>query len=155
MAFEMTSTAFKQGETIPKQYTGDGRNVSPPLKWSDPPGGTRSMALVCEDPDAPRGTFTHWVIFNLPAEARGLSEAVPSKATLPDGSVQGINDFGNAGYGGPAPPAGKPHRYFFKLFAIDHYLELKTGVTKPDLLTALKGHVLSEAELMGTYGRMK
>jgi Raf kinase inhibitor-like YbhB/YbcL family protein len=153
MALELTSTAFQQGETIPKQYTADGRNASPPLKWSEPPPGTRSLALVCEDPDAPRGTFTHWVVFKLPAESRELSEAIPKEATLPNGTVQGTNGFGEVGYGGPSPPAGKPHRYFFKLFALDRPLELQPGATKDQLLAAARGHVLGEAELMGTYGR--
>src|SRR5262245_23628674 len=115
MSMELTSTAFQEGEAIPQQYTGDGKNISPPLKWRDPPAGARSLALICEDPDARRGTFTHWVVFNIPAESRELSEGVPPEATLPNGTVQGANDFGKVGYGGPAPPPGKPHRYFFKL----------------------------------------
>jgi Raf kinase inhibitor-like YbhB/YbcL family protein len=153
MAFELTSTAFAEGATIPKQYTGDGRNASPPLRWGDPPAGTRSLALVCEDPDAPRGTFTHWVLFNLPAEARELSEGTPPQPSLPGGAAQGTNDFRKVGYGGPAPPPGKPHRYFFKLYALDQSLELQPGATRPQLLAAVKGHVLGEAQLMGTYGR--
>jgi Raf kinase inhibitor-like YbhB/YbcL family protein len=153
MALELTSTAFQEGATIPEQYTGDGRNVSPPLKWTDPPAGTRSLALVCEDPDAPRGTFTHWTAFNLPAESRELSEAVPAEATLPNGTAQGTNDFGQVGYGGPKPPPGKPHRYFFKLYALDRRLDLQAGAGKEDLRAAMKGHVLAEGQLMGTYGR--
>src|SRR5437762_6437024 len=113
MALELTSTAFKEGDTIPKQYTGDGTNAPPPLKWADPPAGTKSFALICEDPDAPRGTFTHWVMWNLPAEARELGEGAP-----PGGAIQGKNDFGKIGYGGPAPPPGKPHRYVFRLDAL-------------------------------------
>ncbi len=153
MAMELTSTAFREGESIPRQYTGDGRNVSPPLRWRDLPAGVRSLALVCEDPDAPRGTFTHWVAYNLPAESGGLSEGVPAEPTLPDGMLQGTNDFGRVGYGGPAPPPGKPHRYFFKLFALDGPLDLQPGATRPQLLAAVKGHVLGEAQLMGTYSR--
>jgi Raf kinase inhibitor-like YbhB/YbcL family protein len=153
MALELISTAFQQGEAIPQQYTGDGRNASPPLKWSNPPGGTRSLALVCDDPDAPRGTFTHWVVFNLPAESRELSEGVPAEATLPNGTVQGTNGFGKVGYSGPAPPPGKPHHYFFKLFALDRQLDLKPGATKDQLLAAGLVHVLAEAQLMGTYAR--
>jgi Raf kinase inhibitor-like YbhB/YbcL family protein len=151
MAFELTSTAFQEGESIPQQYTGDGRNVSPPLKWRDPPTGTRSLALICEDPDAPRGTFTHWVVFNLPAESRELAEGVPAEATLPNGTAQGTNDLGKVGYGGPSPPPGKPHRYFFKLQALDQPVELPPGATKSQLLAAVKDHVLGEAQLMGTF----
>jgi Raf kinase inhibitor-like YbhB/YbcL family protein len=153
MALELTSTAFRTGEAIPRPYTGDGRNASPPLQWRDPPADTRSFALVCEDPDAPRGTFTHWVVFNLPPESRELSEGVPAEATLPNGTKQGSNDFGKVGYGGPAPPPGKPHRYFFKLYALDRTLELQPRATRAQLLAAVKGHVLGEADLMGTYKR--
>jgi Raf kinase inhibitor-like YbhB/YbcL family protein len=153
MALELTSTAFREGAPIPGQYTADGRNVSPPLQWRDVPAGTRGLALVCEDPDAPRGTFTHWVAYNLPAESRELPEGVPAEPTLPDGTLQGTNDFGRVGYGGPAPPAGKPHRYFFMLFALDGPLHLPPGATRPQLLAAVKGHVLGEAQLMGTYSR--
>src|ERR671925_185543 len=108
---DVSSRTFQEGHSIPKQHTADGRNVSPPLRWDEPPAGTKSFALICEDPDAPRGTFTHWVIFNLPAESRELSEGVPSETTLPNGTAQGTNDFGKVGYGGPKPPAGKPHRH--------------------------------------------
>jgi Raf kinase inhibitor-like YbhB/YbcL family protein len=153
MALELISTAFQQGEPIPEQYTADGRNASPPLKWGEPPAGTRSLALVCEDPDAPRGTFTHWVVFNLPAESRELSEGVRAAATLPNGAMQGTNGFGKVGYGGPSPPPGKPHRYVFKLYALDRSLDLRPGATKDHLLTAGRSHVLGEAELVGTYGR--
>jgi Raf kinase inhibitor-like YbhB/YbcL family protein len=153
MAFELTSTAFQDGEPIPRQYTGDGRNISPPLQWRDPPAGTRGLALICEDPDAPRGTFTHWVVFNLPAESRELAESVPSEGALPNGTTQGINDFGKVGYGGPSPPPGKPHRYLFKLQALDQPVELPPGATKSQLLAAVKGHVLGEAQFMGTFGR--
>jgi Raf kinase inhibitor-like YbhB/YbcL family protein len=153
MAIELTSTAFRQGEVIPQEYTGDGRNVSPSLKWPDPPTGTRSFALICEDPDAPRGTFTHWVVLNLPAESRELTEGLPQETTLPDGTAQGTNDFGKVGYGGPSPPPGKPHRYVFKLYALDRQLNLPASATKTNLLAAMKGHVLAEGQLMGTYSR--
>jgi Raf kinase inhibitor-like YbhB/YbcL family protein len=153
MALELTSTAFGEGEPIPEQYTGDGRNASPPLQWQDPPAGTHNLALICEDPDAPRGTFTHWVAFNLPADSRGLGEGVPAETTLPDGTAQGVNDFGKVGYGGPKPPPGKPHRYVFTLYALDGPLDLRPGATRSQLLAAMKGHVLGEARLTGTYGR--
>lgn len=153
MAIELTSTAFRDGQPIPRVYTGDDRDVSPPLKWTEPPPGTESFALVCEDPDAPRKTWVHWVLFNLPPEARELAEGVPPQQALPDGAVQGKNDFGTLGYGGPAPPRGKPHRYFFKLSALDTRLELPAGATRDQLLAALRGHVLAEGQLMGTYSR--
>jgi Raf kinase inhibitor-like YbhB/YbcL family protein len=153
MSIELTSTAFQEGKTIPRQYTGDGENFSPPLNWRDPPDGTKSFALICEDPDAPRKVWVHWVIFNLPEESRQLSENVPPVATLPDGAAQGTNDFGKVGYGGPAPPPGKPHRYLFKLYALDRPLDLRPSATKEQLLEAMKGHVLAEGQLMGTFAR--
>src|SRR5207248_1508602 len=151
MALELTSSGFQEGKPIPKQYTADGQNRSPPLKWGDPPAGTRSLALICEDPDAPRGTFTHWLIFNLPAESRELAEGIPAQPSLPNGTAQGTNDFGKAGYGGPKPPPGKPHRYLFRLYALDRPVDLQPGATKPQLLAAMEGHILGEAQLLGTY----
>ncbi len=148
----LTSTAFEHGATIPKKYTGDGADTSPPLRWDAPPAGTKSLAVICDDPDAPFGTWVHWVLFNLSAEARELPEGVPTKEQL-EGARQGKNDFGKIGYGGPAPPAGKPHRYFFKLYALDKTLELPAGATKAQAVAAMKGHVLAEGRLMGTYGR--
>ncbi len=153
MSMELTSTAFQPGGTIPKQYTGDGADRSPPLGWSEPPAGTKSLALICDDPDAPRGTWVHWVLFNLPGQARDLAEGVPTTDTLGDGAKQGKNDFGHIGYGGPAPPKGKPHRYFFKLYALDVAVDLPPGATKAQLLEAMKGHTLAEGQLVGTYGR--
>ncbi len=153
MNIELTSSAFGEGTSIPKPYTGDGEDVSPPLRWSEPPPGTKSLALICDDPDAPRGTWVHWVLFNLPADQRELEEAVPRQETLASGARQGKNDFGKIGYGGPAPPPGKPHRYFFKLYAVDAMLDLAPGATKAQLLEALKGHILAEGQFMGHYGR--
>jgi Raf kinase inhibitor-like YbhB/YbcL family protein len=135
-------------------FTGDGRDISPPLQWTEPPAGTKALALICEDPDAPRGTWTHWVIFNIPVGARALAENTPTSATQPNGAIQGKNDFGKSGYGGPAPPRGKPHRYIFRLFALDAALTLKPGATRQQLLAAVEGHILAEARLMGTYGRV-
>lgn len=149
----LSSTAFESGQVIPKRFTGDGADVSPPLQWSDPPAQTMSFALICDDPDAPRGTWVHWVLFNLPADTRQLPEAVPTGQPLTGGAAQGTNDFGNVGYGGPAPPPGKQHRYFFKLYALDRQLELAAGATKDQLLAVCQGHVLAEAELMGKYQR--
>jgi Raf kinase inhibitor-like YbhB/YbcL family protein len=153
MSIELTSTAFPPGATIPKPYTGDGADRSPPLRWSEPPPGTTSLALICDDPDAPRGTWVHWVLFNLPAQSRELEEGVPRKDLLDNGAKQGKNDFGKVGYGGPAPPRGKPHRYFFKLYALDVVVDLPAGATKAQLEDAMKGHVLAEGQLMGTYQR--
>ncbi len=153
MSFTLTSPAFREEDTIPRPHTGDGDDMSPSLRWTDPPAGTRSFALICDDPDAPRGTWVHWVLYNLPADARELTEGIPSEAEPPSGARQGKNDFGNIGYGGPAPPRGKPHRYYFKLYALDSMLDLPSGATKAQLLAATKGHVLAEAQLMGRYGR--
>jgi hypothetical protein len=148
----LTSSAFTHGAIIPKEYTCDGRDISPPLSWSDPPEKTQSFALIMDDPDAPMGTWVHWVIYNIPAAARGLSEGVPTDAELPDGSRQGRNSWRRIGYGGPCPPSGT-HRYFFKLYALDTKLNLTSGVTKEELFQAMKGHMVAQAELMGRYSR--
>jgi Raf kinase inhibitor-like YbhB/YbcL family protein len=151
MPFTLTSAAFEEGQPIPQQYTGEGKNQSPPLKWSEPPADTKAFALVCDDPDAPRGTFTHWVLFNLPAELRELSTGLPKEKTLANAAAQGTNSFSRIGYDGPKPPAGKPHRYFFKLYALGQAPTLAAGASKEQLLEAIKGQVLGEAQLMGTY----
>ncbi len=155
MSLTVSSTAFQDGQPIPRKYTADDANVSPPLKWTEPPTGTRCWALLCEDPDAPRGIWTHWVLFNLAPEAQGLHEGIPTEEELPNEASQGTNDFGKVGYNGPAPPPGKPHRYFFKLFALDTSLDLGSDVKRAQLLDAMKGHILAEGQLMGTYGRSK
>ena len=155
MTLELISAAFRPGETIPREYTADGRNVPPPLQWTEPPTGTRSFALVCEDPDAPRGTFTHWTLFNVPREVRELTEEASAEEVLANGATQGGNDFGKVGYGGPAPPADKPHRYFFKLYALDTLLALDAGATKDQLLEAIRGHQLAEGRIFGVYSRTK
>lgn len=153
MSIQVTSTAFEPGKAIPKAYTGDGADRSPPLRWSEPPAGTKSIALICDDPDAPRGTWVHWVLYNLPPDSQALEEGVPTTETLASGAKQGKNDFGNIGYGGPAPPKGKPHRYFFKLYALSEIVDLPPGATKAQLMDAMKGHILAEGQLMGTYQR--
>lgn len=150
---QLTSTAFSEGSTIPTEHTGDGRDSSPPLAWSGAPANTKSFALICDDPDAPRGTWVHWVLWDLPAQTHKLPEGVPAQKQLDGGARQGVNDFRKIGYGGPAPPPGKPHRYFFKLHALDTTLNLEPGATKAQLEDAMKGHVLAQAQLMGTYGR--
>ena len=153
MPLQLTSSAFRQGEKIPSKFTGDGADVSPALAWPVAPFGTRSFALICDDPDAPRGTWVHWVLFNVPSDQQALEEGVPTTAKLANGALQGTNDFGKIGYGGPAPPPGKPHRYFFKLYALDAVLPLPEGTTKSQLVNAMKGHVVDEGELMGTFQR--
>lgn len=153
MAITLTTPAFKEGETIPIKYTCVGQDVSPPLRWSSPPRGTKSLVLIVDDPDAPVGTWVHWVFFNIPAHEGELPEGVPPKEALPNGGRQGMNDFKRVGYGGPCPPPGKPHRYFFRLYALDTTLDLKPRATKLQVLEACKGHILAEAQLMGRFGR--
>jgi Raf kinase inhibitor-like YbhB/YbcL family protein len=150
---QMTSSAFSAGETIPNKFTYDGPDVSPQLKWNAPPSGTQSLALIMDDPDAPVGTWVHWVLYDLPANTQELPEGVAKQEQLSSGARQGRNDFGKIGYGGPCPPPSKPHRYFFKLYALDAKLGLKAGATKANVELAMKGHILAQAELMGTYGR--
>lgn len=152
MAFQLTSSAFTNEGTIPIKYTCDGQDVSPPLQWIDPPAETHSFALICDDPDAPGGTWVHWVLFNLPAGARALPEAVRSDATLADGSRTGTNSWQRPGYGGPCPPRGT-HRYFFRLYALNVALDLAGGAGQDQLLQAMQGHVLGQTELMGKYSR--
>ena len=151
--FKLEATAFAPGGEIPKRFTCDGPDASPALTWTDPPAGTQSFALIADDPDAPVGTWVHWVVFDLPASARQLPESVPKDADLRGGGRQGVTDFQRIGYGGPCPPKGKPHRYFFKLYALDKKLNLKSTATKKDVEQAMPGHILAQAELMGRYGR--
>lgn len=154
MTIQVTSSAFTEGGSIPSKYTCDGANVSPPLKWTSIPDATKSIALISDDPDAPRGTWVHWVVYDLPASLRELPEAVPPDKTLANGGKQGTNDFGKIGYGGPCPPSGT-HRYFFKVYALDKALGLAPGATKAQLLKAMEGHVLAEGQLMGKYARTR
>jgi len=150
---EIKSSAFKNGARIPAKHTCDGVDVSPSLSWSKLPAGTKNLALVCDDPDAPMGTWVHWVVYDIPASSAGLPEKLPPLKELADGTKQGMNDFRAIGYGGPCPPSGE-HRYFFKLYALDGPTGLKPGATKVQLLAAIKGrHILAEAELMGKYKR--
>jgi len=154
----ITSSAFQQGQPIPGEYTcvGDAesslKDISPELIWGEPPAGTQSFALIMDDPDAPNGTWDHWVIFNIPASARGLPKSIPASATLPDGSMSGNNSWGKTGYGGPCPPSGT-HRYFFKLYALDEMLAISPGANKGELEKAMVGHILAKGELMGTYAK--
>jgi Raf kinase inhibitor-like YbhB/YbcL family protein len=152
MSLTISSPNFSNGGTIDKKFTCDGADVSPQLSWNEPPPGTKSLALLVDDPDAPVGNWNHWTLWNLPTTSRGLPEGVGKEARLPDGSQQGLNDFQKTGYNGPCPPPGKPHRYYFKLYALDAKLNLKSGGTK-ELEAAMKGHVLAQGEWMGRYGR--
>jgi Raf kinase inhibitor-like YbhB/YbcL family protein len=150
---ELKSNAFKQGETIPKKYTCDGEDISPQLSWGQPPEGTRELILICDDPDAPVGTWDHWVLYGLAPDTAGLPEGIPTTKEIERGGLQGKNGWGNIGYGGPCPPKGPAHRYFFKLYAVDKALDLKPGATKKAVLKAMEGHILAQGELMGKYAR--
>lgn len=154
MEIKITSAAFEGGGMIPKKYTCDGSDVSPPLAWTGVPEGTKSIALISDDPDAPVGTWVHWVIFNIPPNTTGLSENVPPGPELPSGARQGETDFGRIEYGGPCPPSGT-HRYYFRIYALDAMLDLESGATKAQLLDAMKGRILAQGELMGKYRRQR
>ncbi len=150
---QMHIPAFMEGGPIPKVHTADGTDYSPEMEWSGVPPGTKSFVIICDDPDAPHGTWVHWVMFNIPADVHHLNHGIRSERSLPNGTKQGINDFQKIGYGGPAPPPGKPHRYFFKLYALDIMLDLTEGATKAHVETAMKGHILAETKVMGKYSR--
>jgi len=152
MTISVSSSAFQEGSMIPEKYTCDGEDVSPPLKWTGTPEGTKSLALISDDPDAPMGTWVHWVLWNIPASVRELAENVSPKPELPDGSRQGISDFRRPGYGGPCPLSGV-HRYYFKVYALDTMLDLPSSTREADLVKAMKGHVLAEGQLVGKYSR--
>ena len=151
-SFTLSSPVFAQGAAIPAQFTCDGADKSPPLTWTGAPAGVQSFALIMDDPDAPIGTWVHWVIFNIPASTTDLPATIGPDPTLEDGSIQGLNSWRRVGYGGPCPPRGQ-HRYFFKLYALDTMLALRSSATKTDLLRAMEGHILAQAELMGVYRR--
>lgn len=157
MTITLQSSAFEAGQVIPKKYTGDGPDVSPPLTWSGLPEGTKEVALIVDDPDAPTSEpWVHWVIYKIPANVNSLPEGVPKSATLSDpaDALQGITSFRKVGYGGPLPPAGHgPHRYYFKIYALDASLDLGPGIDKKALLKAMSPHIIAEGELMGTYQR--
>ncbi len=144
---KLTSDAFADGATIPVRHTCDGADASPPLAWTDVPSGAKSFTLIVDDPDAPGRTYVHWVLYNLPGTATGLAENASG------GGLQGMTDSRGPGWGGPCPPPGKPHRYFFKLYALDAPLSLAPGATKVDVERAMRGRVLAEAQLVGRYGR--
>jgi Raf kinase inhibitor-like YbhB/YbcL family protein len=149
--FALTSPAFAAGAEIPRQYTCKGADTSPALAWSGAPANTASFALIVDDPDAPHGTWVHWVLWNLPASVHSLPEGLPKRDQLDDGSRQGRNSNQKVGYSGPCPPSGQTHRYFFRLYALDGKLDLAAGAGRSDLDTAMKGHVLAQTEYMGTF----
>jgi len=154
MDIQLTSDVFQEGKAIPTKYTCDGNDVSPALRWGAIPTGARSLALICEDPDAPSGVFTHWVLYNLPPTATELPEGVSATERLANGAIQGRNDFKRIGYGGPCPPPNdNAHRYFFRLYALDTELKLQDGARRGDLLRAMEDHILATGRLMGTYQR--
>ncbi len=149
----ISSPAFSSGADIPAVYSCTGANDSPALNWSNAPQGTQTFAIIMEDPDAPLGAFTHWIIFNIPADQTSLSEKASPNGRLPAGAIEGLNDFGKIGYGGPCPPAGKAHRYYFNIYALDSALPLNAGVTKTMLLQSMKGRILAQAQLMGKFAK--
>lgn len=153
MAFAVKSTAFSNGGEIPRKYTCSGENLSPALSWNDMPPKTQALALIADDPDAPGGTWTHWILWNLPIRATSMPEGISARESLDNGARQGRNDFGRVGYGGPCPPPGRPHRYFFRLYALDAALELKAGASRTEFESAMKPHVVAQAEWMGMFKR--
>ncbi len=152
MEIKVTSSAFEDGGLIPAEYTCDGSDISPPLQWDGVSQEANSIALICDDPDAPMGTFVHWVIFGLPADTKELAKNIPPDKTLPNGAKQGTTDFGRIGYGGPCPPSGT-HRYFFKIYALDTRIDLVSVVDKPALLEAMEGHIIAQGQIVGKYKR--
>jgi len=157
MSLTLTTPAFEAGGAIPKRHTCDGEDLSPELRWTEPPAGTKTLALVVNDPDAPVGDWVHWVVYDLPPSLRGLPSGIARDGALadPKGARQGINDFGRIGWGGPCPPPGKPHRYYFRIYALDVPAGLAPGATRSELERAMKGHVLAQAEMHGTYARAR
>ncbi len=150
---KLTSPFFADGEPIPRQFTADDADVSPVLNWQGAPAGVKSFALICDDPDAPAGTWVHWLIYRIPPEATGLQAEAPRSGALPNGARQGVNSSGAIGYEGPAPPAGQVHHYSFRIYALDAMPDLKPGATKEQLMAAMEGHILAQGELTGLYKR--
>ncbi|MGO8737044.1 MAG: YbhB/YbcL family Raf kinase inhibitor-like protein [Terriglobia bacterium] len=150
---KLTTTSFTPGGFIPKRFTCEAADVSPALTWTDPPPGTRSFAIIEDDPDAPSGTFVHWVVYDLPAAYRKLPEALSGNDQMSGGGRQGTNDFSRTGYSGPCPPPGKPHRYFIRLYAVGVILNLPPAATRKELDEAMQSHILARGELMGRFAR--
>lgn len=153
MEFKIESPAFRNGEEIPIKYTCQGDDISPPLEWKGLPEETEEIAIICDDPDAPLMVWVHWIIYGISPEKNGLPEAVPKKEILEEGEKQGKNSWGRIGYGGPCPPGGKPHRYYFKIYALDKKLDIEQGIKKKRLLREMEGHIIAKAELIGKYAR--
>ena len=149
----ISAEGFKDGTTIPDVYTCKGKDISPSLSWKGIPAGTKSIALIMDDPDCPGGTFVHWVLYNVPPQTQKLPEGMPHDKTLADGSMQGMTDFARPGYGGPCPPPGKPHRYFFKIYALDSMINLPPGASKKQFENEMSGHILAKGEIVGIYKR--
>ncbi|MFA4956101.1 MAG: YbhB/YbcL family Raf kinase inhibitor-like protein [Candidatus Methanoperedens sp.] len=149
----ISAERFKDGETIPDIYTCKGKDISPTLSWKGIPVGTKSIALIMDDPDAPGGTFVHWVLYNVQPQTQKLPESMPFDKVLADGSIQGMTDFGRTGYGGPCPPPGKTHRYYFKIYALDSKITLVPGASKKQLENEMSGHILAKGEIVGIYKR--
>ena len=152
-ALNLKSLAFVNDGYIPDRYTCDSLNISPELEFSNVPEKTKSLVLICEDPDASTGGWVHWIVFNISPMTTNFDEDIKKDAVLPDGALQGVNDFGETGYGGACPPAGKPHRYIFKLYALDTMLQLEKTARKKDVKTAMIGHIIQETKLSGLYQR--
>ena len=153
MVFAISSSSFSNGSEIPKKFTCDGADLSPQLSWTAAPGAAQTFALIADDPDAPSGTWTHWIFYDVPASTTSLPEGAGKGERVTGGGAQGRNDFHKLGYNGPCPPPGKPHRYFFRLYAVDRSLKLKPGASRRELEQAMQGHVLGQAEWMGRYQR--
>jgi Raf kinase inhibitor-like YbhB/YbcL family protein len=153
MTLSLSSPIFQEGEDFPITYTCDGQDISPPLTWDEPPSETQSFALIMDDPDASGGVFTHWLLFNMPADSRELPEAVPLDNELANGALQGKNGFGAIGYGSPCPPAGSAHHYRFTLYALDQTLDLMMGASRKQVIDAITGHILAWGQLTGIYQR--
>ncbi len=151
---QIMSPAFKDGESIPLDYSCNGEDISPPLVWNNVPKNAESLVLICEDPDAPNETWSHWVLYNMPASVAELEEEIPPVAVLDNGTKQGMNDFRDIAYGGPCPPSGE-HRYFFRLYALDTMLDAEAGMSREDILNIIQAHILAEAELMGIYAKVQ
>jgi len=152
-ALSLKVSGFNPGEFIPVQYTCSGEDISPEISWQDIPQGSKSLVLICEDPDAPMGVWTHWIIYNIPPEIMSLKQKFPKLIKTDKGILQGVNDFGKVGYNGPCPPPGMPHHYHFKLYALDIILSLPPGARRKDLLEAIQGHILAQADYIGLYQR--
>jgi len=153
MSISLSSAAFTEAGMIPQKYTCDGENISPPLNWTEISQNAKSLVLIVDDPDAPAGIFVHWVLYNVDASLRGLPEDVAKSASVSGIGLQGVNDFRRSGYDGPCPPKGSPHRYYFKLYALDTMLSLKAGASKSEVENAMQGHILAQGQLMGKYSR--